>query len=920
MKGRRNVATYFGRAMSQGSQGPSVSSSMRRAFPLALFAGLAACPPKEDVTPQIEVSPHAAERMNLIPSRARREAAKAAAKPARVHPLAKGDELGGPNAVGRVGDIVLENDDVVFVVDQLGGGAGFAESGGNLVDAADARARKDELGMLFTYFGTFPRQGVYGRLTSGTGDGGAAWVEAKGHELYEKDLEVTTRYTLRPGDRALLLETTLTNKSDHPIDKLGLGDALQWGGAEKTAPGKPLGFRGPSHGPYIGGVGRLVAYAITSTEGEIDAVSGGSWTDTEQRKDLALKPGESVQYARVFLVGARADTASLVAELIMASPDAELGRLELELHEGDAVAPSFLGAKASLFVPGGGEVLTLAGTEGEPLLAGDLPPGKYEVAYAAGGGRAAAGAKVAVEVRKDQVTHAVLPVTRPGRLALACAELAIAEDGRQNRVPSSCKITLEGTGATPSPDFGPAHTSGPARNQVTTHDGKVDLPLAVGTYRITVSRGPEYATRTFAATLRPGETWTAGPDDATLSRVVDTGGYVSTDFHQHTMLGADSPVGLRDRVVGNAAEGLEIAVASEHNVVADLSGIVKELHLEPSLVELAGDELTTDSSRRPWGHANVFPLPFEPDKARGGAPDVRDRGARELFAEIRARHLSPAPIFQINHPRTKITGYFDQLGFDAKTGVGTDPAYDPDFDALEVWNGRNVDGRDKVLADYFALLRTRHPVTATADTDTHGIVGQEAGYPRTYVRVADDRHLDAWSVGRTGDLLKGVRELRDVVLTNGPFLRVTANGAPIGGVANAKGQSVTFKIHVEHAPWLALDRVRVVSARTGAELTASPALAWKPTPLPSGAVGQDLVTQVRFAEDDAVIVVAEGATPMAPVLSGEAKEIAPWAMTGAIWIDANGDGESLGRRGITTAWPKPSPSSPTPAAAPAKKP
>ena len=57
---------------------------------------------------------------------------------------------GGPNAVGRAGDIVLENEEVTFVIDQLGSSAGFAESGGNLVDAADARVRQDELGMLFT--------------------------------------------------------------------------------------------------------------------------------------------------------------------------------------------------------------------------------------------------------------------------------------------------------------------------------------------------------------------------------------------------------------------------------------------------------------------------------------------------------------------------------------------------------------------------------------------------------------------------------------------------------------------------------------------------------------------------------------------------------------------------------------------------
>ena len=38
------------------------------------------------------------------------------------------------------------------------------------------------------------------------------------------------------------------------------------------------------------------------------------------------------------------------------------------------------------------------------------------------------------------------------------------------------------------------------------------------------------------------------------------------------------------------------------------------------------------------------------------------------------------------------------------------------FDAVEVWNGRNVDVRAKVLEDLLALLRTSHPVTAIAAT------------------------------------------------------------------------------------------------------------------------------------------------------------------------------------------------------------
>ena len=66
--------------------------------------------------------------------------------PARAHVLERGKALGGPNAIGKPGDLVLENDQIVVIIDAVGpnaGGIGFAESGGNIVDAADAKVRKD---------------------------------------------------------------------------------------------------------------------------------------------------------------------------------------------------------------------------------------------------------------------------------------------------------------------------------------------------------------------------------------------------------------------------------------------------------------------------------------------------------------------------------------------------------------------------------------------------------------------------------------------------------------------------------------------------------------------------------------------------------------------------------------------------------
>jgi hypothetical protein len=53
--------------------------------------------------------------------------------------------------------------------------------------------------------------------------------------------------------------------------------------------------------------------------------------------------------------------------------------------------------------------------------------------------------------------------------------------------------------------------------------------------------------------------------------------------------------------------------------------------------------------------------------------------------------------------------------------------------------------------------------------------------------------------------------------------------------------------------------------------------------------------EVRATKDDAFVVIVSGGKPMRPMLSGDDAEIVPWAMTGAIWIDADGDGKSLGR-------------------------
>ncbi|MDB5217786.1 MAG: hypothetical protein JWO86_5713 [Myxococcaceae bacterium] len=871
----------------------SIANMGRRplaALSLLAGLGLVACPKPTDGDPQIAISPNVEKRLPFMRGHGDptpRKPQPSANARSHAHPMKAGEQLGGPNATGKAGDWMLENDEVVFVIDALGGGGGFAESGGNLVDAADAKVRKDELGQLFTYFGTFPRQGVYTKIEATDLPTGEAIIVARGRELYDASLEVETEYRLAGADRALLVSTTVKNTGKADVMLPALGDAIQWGGAEKLAPGKAVGFKGASSGPFIGGVGRFTSYAITTPDGTIAAMSGGAWTDTEQKKNVTIAAGASETYQRVFAVGERADVASIVTELTKASEGA-VGGLEISLVDaaGKAVkAPA--GAKVVLATPAGDEVMTIIAPTADIMFGGEVPPGKWLVAYAPSAGRrAVAVGKATVDVKKGAVAKVSLAVTDVAKIDAGCTEKDAS--GAEIVPVLPCKVTFEGLDGTAAPDLGPAHVTGPAKNQLIANSGEV--AVAPGKYRLTFTRGPEYGAEVSEVVLAPGATRTVS---AALRRVVDTSGYLATDFHQHTILSADAPVSTRDRILSNAAEAVELAVATEHNVIADLAPLVRELGMSRFVVSIPGDELTTDASKKPWGHANVFPLAVDATKARGGAPAVRDRLAHEVFEEMRSRP-GPRSVLQVNHPRSGTNGYFDQLGFDPKTGVGTGAGYDADFDALEVWNGRNVDARMKVLDDFLALLRTSHPVTAIADTDTHGIVGQEAGLPRTYVRVTKDDALDAWDASRTDDLVRNVREKRDVVLTNGPFLRVTANGVGIGGIAAARGGLVEVKVHVATSSFAAVDHAELRVAGS-AKIDSKPAVTLVPKKTASGALEADVTFTVRASADDAFVVIVSGSRPMKPMFSGEDRELLPWAMSGAIWIDANGDGKSLAR-------------------------
>lgn len=696
------------------------------------------------------------------------------------------DLLPGPAASGAVGDFRLDNGRVAFVVTDVPISYGFADTGGNLVDAAAAGGR-DSLSQIFLYLDdTFPRQALYATLEVTAAGGEEAVLTARGRDSADEDLAITTEYRLRAGDDALLLRTTVENRGADAVAAYEVGDAIQWGHAERFIPGLGLRSRGRRKAAWLGGIGDGVGYAYATGAGEQDGLHGSSWSDSILAT-CDLPPGE-------YRVAATAPGRASVFD--------------------DATAASTTGELVA--VPARGAVRDLAVT------------------------------------RPAWLELAITSVERPGAAA----------------APSPAKLTFVAAGETPSPWLGPRYRASGAGNVVLTATGGGRVALPPGRYTAWVSRGIEYDLARVDLELAPGDTRVVA---AELHRVVDTTGYLSADFHQHAVPSPDSAVALVDRLTANLAEGVEIAVATDHNEITDYGRAAAALHAGGRLAVVSGLEATTETV----GHFNAYPLARAERAGRGGAPAVEGRTPAEIFSALRA--LAPDLVVQVNHPRAGRTGYFDALGFDV-AAADQPAALALGFDAIEVLNGKRVEAFDRLLRDWFWLLDHGVVATATGNSDSHAIIGEEVGYPRTFVGVGHDdpARLDGAAI------LEGVKRRRDVIATNGPFVTVRAAGESAVGrtFARRRGQPLEVELVVQAAPWVDVDRI---------EIYANGVLAGEPLPVaPTADVVRFRATLRWTATTDTYyVIVVRGDASLAPVVPAGDTPVTPVAVVNPVWIDVN---------------------------------
>ena len=336
----------------------------------------------------------------------------------------------------------------------------------------------------------------------------------------------------------------------------------------------------------------------------------------------------------------------------------------------------------------------------DPVEDGDfratLPPGTY-LAVAANEDRTAYSGVTRFQVKVGADTVLAPVVAPPGRLRV------VLTDGEGKRI--AAKLTLvsvlpDGTRATRDglrkPYLGEGRLGNGVRQVNFTADGTGVYDLEPGTYDLLASHGPEYGV--FEQRIQV----TSGADTVvkgTISHEMDTAGWVAGDFHIHAAPSFDSGLPLIKRVLAGAVEGLELMVATDHDVVTDYAPYVRKLDLQDRLKSGIGVEV----SPLEMGHFITFPVKYDDLKIPDhGAPDWTCKDVPTILADM-LKLIEPGEIGAriIAHPRDGFIGYISQLGVHQHDLTRKPSLLEKDnpllarstcdFEAMEVFNAKRFE-------------------------------------------------------------------------------------------------------------------------------------------------------------------------------------------------------------------------------------
>jgi len=484
-----------------------------------------------------------------------------------------------------------------------------------------------------------------------------------------------------------------------------------------------------------------------------------------------------------------------------------------------------------------------------------------------------AGSKLSDDIRVGEIVLFDRPVSEV--LNEATIEIDVLEERPTERIRVPSRITV-------LTDAGALMTSGAKSTErlavrpgvIYTADGKAKFGLPAGTYTIVAGRGFEYAIDRRQVTLKPGA---VVREALTIRREVPAPGYASCDPHIHSLTHSGHGDATEiERVIAIAGEGLELPVATEHNLQVDYHSAAVKAGVRSYFTPIVGNEVTTAV-----GHINIFPV-----KAGEPVPDPKVRDWAGLFGET---DRTPAKIRILNHPRDVHLGFrpFGPEHHIARTGENLD-GWHLRANAMEVINsGAQQTDVMRPFHDWFGLLNRGLHVAPVGASDSHDVSRYIVGQARTYVRCKDDRpgEIDI------DEVVKSFREGR-MLVSCGLLTEITVNDKYQPGDLVPAGE-LKVAVRVLGPSWTTAERVELYAngirvREAGIKDGNKSGIKW---------AGEWTLPRPRH--DLHLVTVATGpgvielywpiAKPYQPTDITVQKKVI--GCTGAVWVDADGDGK-----------------------------
>jgi hypothetical protein len=372
-------------------------------------------------------------------------------------------------------------------------------------------------------------------------------------------------------------------------------------------------------------------------------------------------------------------------------------------------------------------------------------------------------------------------------------------------------------------------------------DGQVSFDVEPGSYQVVVSRGTEYSTYSAPITITAGATTNVA---AQIARVLDTAGFVSSDFHVHGIRSADSRVADAPRVLQFAGEGVENIIMTDHHVHTDLTPTIAALGLGAWVASTVGEEITTFD----YGHFNAYPFLIDPSVPSGGSTDFGQAAPPgQDFPSAGALNATPAEIhalatagdvsipgvttIQVNH----IDSHFAPMQIDTSVaGPISDGLDDAErmgrrlpstaaagnlfhhFPALELWNGADRAQQNNFLNERIGIwmnhLNKGLRTTAISDTDTHTFGDLETAGARTWTASSSDAppgivDAEIAAAVEAGRAVGGQGLfVRTRLIADGGTAELTLGRST--DVVSSNGE-LTLEIEVQAPLWAQFDRIDV---------------------------------------------------------------------------------------------------------------